>query len=542
VSGSEARSVARLALLLVVLSAGDAYADDSAAGDSTALEGLPIARVEIVARDVYEPVPSGRLAAGYRLANQLHVRTREKTIRQQLLLAPGQPWSEARGRESVRKLRQLDVLEPTSLTARREGDSVVVRVETRDAWTTTPEFNLESGGGQLFGSFAFAERNLFGLAKSVAIAYHEDPIGIGRSASYDDPQFLFPRLRLGFFAGNGSEGAGNRVVLEVPFYAEDAPLSFGVRWRRTTSISHLFQGGSEVADFDQRLEESRVFAGIGRRQDGTILRMTASMLGLDRRYGPSRLDPEAPPQFAGGEQNLRLRRIDFTVQLWRPRPIEARVVNQLEGIEDFDLGPSLMMTAGLAPRFLGSGSNEAYGEIRLQTGRTLGPRSFALVDVDASSRFVPDPREAVGRVQAFWVNQTLPRQTLVFGAWGVAGLEPSREFQVVVGGLNGLRAYSVHELAGTQVWRLNAENRILLGQNYLNLFSAGAAVFYDVGRAWGPGSLGEGWHSDAGIGLRLSFPRSTLSRVARFDVAWPIDPAINGRREAVYSFGSSQAF
>jgi hypothetical protein len=491
---------------------------------------------------VYDPVPSGRLAGAYRLANALHFRTRDHVIREQVLLAPGQPWSQARAQESLRKLRELDVVEPQSLTAHREGDSVVVRVETRDGWTTTPEFNLESGGGSLFGSFAFAERNLFGLAKSVSFAYRQDPVGTSRSFSWQDPQFLFPRMQLGFFAGSGSEGAANRVTVGVPFYAEDAPLSFGIRWHRSTTISHMFQGGEEVADFDQRLEESAVFVGVGRRHGETILRITGSLLGLDRRYGPSRLDPEAPPQFAGGEQNLRLRRLDCTVQLWRPRPIERRVVNTLEGVEDFDLGPSLMMTAGLAPRFLGSGSNEAYGEIRVQTGRMFGSRSFGITDIDASSRFVPDPREAVGRIQALLVNQTLPRQTLVFGAWGVAGLEPAREFQVVVGGLNGLRAYSVHELAGTQVWRLNVEDRILLGHEYLNLVSVGTAVFYDTGRAWGPGSLGEGWHHDAGLGLRLTFPRSTLSRVARFDVAWPIDPAINGKREPVFSFGSSQAF
>jgi hypothetical protein len=45
-----------------------------------------------------------------------------------------------------------------------------------------------------------------------------------------------------------------------------------------------------------------------------------------------------------------------------------------------------------------------------------------------------------------------------------------------------------------------------------------------------------------GFGLRVSLPRSALNRVARFDVAWPVAPARPGVRQAVFSFGSSQAF
>ena len=56
----------------------------------------------------------------YRLANLLHIRTRDRTIRQQLLFAPGEPWREQRGEETARALRTLDYLEPRRLEARRE--------------------------------------------------------------------------------------------------------------------------------------------------------------------------------------------------------------------------------------------------------------------------------------------------------------------------------------------------------------------------------------------------------------------------------------
>ena len=127
-------------------------------------------------------------------------------------------------------------------------------------------------------------------------------------------------------------------------------------------------------------------------------------------------------------------------------------------------------------------------------------------------------------------------------ALGTGGRRTARDFQLVVGGLNGLRAHDVHALAGDRLWRLNAESRWLIGRELLHLVSLGAAGFWDAARTSGPGSDGFPWQHDVGLGMRLSPARSALSRVARFDVAWRVSPSGSGLREAVFSFSSSQAF
>ncbi|HYM81669.1 MAG TPA: BamA/TamA family outer membrane protein [Candidatus Limnocylindria bacterium] len=542
-SGSARLGAVRLAWL-VAFAAKTAWAESTAPGappDSTP-EGLPIRRIEIRARDIYEPVPRGRLVAFYRLANHLHVRTRQRTIRDELLFAPGDRWSEARARESERNLRALDILETRRIQARRVNDSVDVVVETRDSWTTNPEFNLESGGERVYGSVAFGERNLFGLGKSVGVGYGEDPTGISRNVSVTDPNVASTHVRASFAASTGSAGANNALFVGLPFWSEDAPWTFGVQWQKVTSVFSLFQEGEEVADFDQRLDLTKVFLGTGRRVRGTITRLTGSLTISDRRYGPSRVTPSAPPEFDGSEDNLHLRRLAVELRLWRPRPIERTGIDRLDGTEDFELGPSLAATAGVAPRLFGSAANEGYGEIQLSGGQELGSRTFGLAALELTSRLRPTPHEAVARFRGRFYTRVFPGHTIALGAWGVAGRNVGRDFQVVVGGLNGLRGYSVQELAGTQVWRLNAENRWLFGREYYQLFSLGAAAFYDAARAWGPGSAAGEWHHSAGLGLRISFPHSALNRVGRFDVAWPIDPSRDGRRDPVFSFGSSQAF
>jgi hypothetical protein len=92
------------------------------------------------------------------------------------------------------------------------------------------------------------------------------------------------------------------------------------------------------------------------------------------------------------------------------------------------------------------------------------------------------------------------------------------------------------------VWRFNGEARWVAARNVWSLVSLGGAGFVDAARAWGFGGNREPWHHDAGFGLRLSFPHASLHQVARFDIAFPLSPSRDGKREAVFSFGSSQAF
>jgi hemolysin activation/secretion protein len=145
-------------------------------------------------------------------------------------------------------------------------------------------------------------------------------------------------------------------------------------------------------------------------------------------------------------------------------------------------------------------------------------------------------------LDARWVSQAIPRQTIVLAAFGGAAHRPPRDFQYVVGGLNGLRAHGVHAVAGHRITRLNAESRWVIGRNYYQLVSLGFATFWDAARSWGPGSAGQSWQHDAGLGLRISLPRSALNRVVRLDLGWRVSPRGVKPGGAVFSFGSSQAF
>ncbi|MEO5987352.1 MAG: hypothetical protein ABIU54_03510, partial [Candidatus Eisenbacteria bacterium] len=341
----------------------------------------------------------------------------------------------------------------------------------------------------------------------------------------------------------GAGGKSNQFSIGQPFYAEHARHAYGVSWNRGSSEVQLFQRSLVAATIPRRLEQAEVRFGSGeKRSSGLVRRLLYSINVTDRHLKPSRLEPGAPEQFEGGDEDLRLRRLGAEVVLWKPRFIQRRGIEQFDRVEDYDLGNSIAMMSAVSPKFLGGTSNEGYVRVRVSGGLATRRFGFGFATARFESRILSGAREAVSRFEGRWIQQPNPSLTLVTAALAVSAKDPARDFQAVIGGLNGLRAYSVHELAGSQVWRLNSETRWVAARNCWKLVTVGGAVFGDAGRAWGPGSGDGPWHTDVGFGLRLSLPRSSLNEVARIDIAWPVSPTRDGRREPVLTFGSSQAF
>jgi len=518
-----------------------ATADSLSAGPPLRAAGEPIAAIEVRTRPIFDPAPGTLGAPLLRLANRVHARTRPSTVRSHLLFREGEPWDPELADETARNLRRLQFLTPERIETERRGDSLAVIVETRDLWSTLLDFNVERGGGQTFGAFSFTERNLLGLGKELSVGYSEDPVGISRNLYLFDPAVGGGRARLRVGGATGSDGASNEFMVGMPFYALDAPYALTAEGLRITSVARLFERGSEVASFDRRVETLKIEGGFGTRRRDIVRRVTGSFLIYNRRIGASQVVPGAPADFEGGEENLRIRRLSGAITLWRPDFIKRTFVEEMGPIEDFDVGQTAVMELGFAPAFLGGTADEAFVRFGLDAGTTQ-PFGFGHIRISTESRVRSEPLEIVRRLDARWVMPWQPRHALVLAMLGIEGTRVPRDFQVVFGGLNGLRAYSVHALAGRRAWRFNAEDRWTLPQDIGGQLRVGTAAFYDGARAWGPGSGGSNWFHSAGAGVRLSLPRIAPSQILRIDVAWPIQPTRDGRRDPVVSFSSKQAF
>ena len=506
-------------------------------------EGRPIRRVDIRCMSIFDPVPEGRFSPVYSSANKLHVRTRQATVRSLLLVAPGQLWTADKIFESQRLLRDLEYVEPEMIRSRLVDDSVNVLVTTHDQWTTQPELNVERGGGLTYGSIGLTERNMMGLGLVVSLAFHHEPTGRSRSFGLTGQRLFGTQLEAQAKASTGTAGVANSYYVLDPFRSLDDTRSWTTSWSRANATQYLYENGLVSASFPfrQRVAEGE-YAWGSRSADGVVHRVSVGMAMHDREYGPTTFTPLSTIEVASGEEELKLRWSYVRYTLWRPHYIERKGIELIDPVEDFDLGERLSLEGGYAMQALGSTADEGIVKAQLDAGHESRVFGFGFLQSRFSTRLRRVPVETLAQVDARWIQQPSQDLALVVAGHGEVAADAPREVQSVVGGLNGLRAYGVQALAGTQIWRFNGEARWVAARDVFDLASVGAATFVDAARAWGTGSDNAPWHHDVGLGLRLSFPHASLHQVARLDVAFPLSPTRDGRRSPVFSFGSSQAF
>ena len=67
-----------------------------------------VSEVRVGARlDVFDPRVPGEDWWPYKIANKIHITTRDRIIQQEILLKPGDPWDELKALESERNLRAV---------------------------------------------------------------------------------------------------------------------------------------------------------------------------------------------------------------------------------------------------------------------------------------------------------------------------------------------------------------------------------------------------------------------------------------------------
>ena len=124
----------------------------------SAFAGTPIRSLRIVTQS-----PQGLPGVGTAL-DKLHVRTRERTVRRQLLFAAGDTVDTLAVAESVRRLRQDRYLRDVELRGVRCQGAVDLVVTTRDDWSVKPKLQVRSAGKSELG---LTERNLLGSGREL---------------------------------------------------------------------------------------------------------------------------------------------------------------------------------------------------------------------------------------------------------------------------------------------------------------------------------------------------------------------------------------
>lgn len=494
------------AFLLPLQLPAQSKADTGSIADS----GLIIRGVQLQQRNIFDPNERSWFA---RMANRLHYRTRPAVIRRELLFRPGQPYDSASVAESERNLRAMGIFRRVQIDSVRTPTGLMLRVVTKDGWSTQADWRFRSTGGQVAFTIGLVENNLLGTAAAAAVRYRKDPDRSSVALFFQRPRLFAGTTGLGMFYENRSDGSVAGVAVDRPFFALTSSRAFRFEAEnRHVRVLRFRDGLDQASDTLSRRYSLVRGAAAWALRASTAGYLRAGLMAQVRRDD---FQPESSTQpFARHVTGAFGPHLSWN----RARFLVTRGYAGFAREEDVDLGGTLRVGLVAAPKVFGYERNGLGPEVRGRVGAAL-PGGFAYIEALANGLYTSGGLDSGTVAMAVTtVLQPGPRHVVVLHAeagWRENPV-PGEEFDLGLG--TGPRAFGSHAFTGDRAVFVTGEYRYTIVDDLFNMVGLGIAGFVDHGGAWYAGSRHRlGW--DAGIGLRVGASRSSATDALRFDLA-----------------------
>ena len=473
----------------------------------------------------------------YRTANSLRFQTREGVVRRELLFAAGDTVDVAVLEETERNLRALDLFRRVEVDTVRDGERLVARVSTRDAWSTLPVIsgNIASDG-TLTGRVGITERNLLGTGNFLSLAYRK---GVDRDGG--EIETYVHRL-----AGTQVDVGGGLAGFSD---GRSAFWSIADPWRSQRDRLRVQLAGATA---DQRRLQYRVDSPT--RRDTTeyrqhlyvqSLRVGIATVATARRVvrveavGRLRNERFLAEEDTGPVPDSVTADIGLFASFEEPR---YREVAYLDGLNTQDVDLSIGATVGfrVAPEGWGYESDGIGPYVSVRGGTSLG--KFLLRASVLASGLIDAGGLDSGRVLASTGAAFLGanRHATVLNLQGGILRAPAPGGEFDLGFSTAPRSYEPHSFVGTRALWGTLEHRWYVAPRILEQFGGALAAYFDFGGAWYV-DQDPRWGSEIGIGIRTGSRLAPGVDSGRIDLGYRLGGDIDGSR-FVLSIGTGFAF
>ena len=529
-----ASTVSRFAFAFVALGglwAGSSYANDPYDAAKLEAEGAVIGDIVLDKANVFDLNDPAENNAFYRLANLIHVVTKDKVIRKQLLFKSGDTYSKRVADESERVLRKNQYLFDAKITPVHYENGVVdLSVATRDLWSLQPELSLSRKGGENSTTIGLDESNLLGSGTRVRFLRDEDVDRDQTIFEISDKHVGNSWVSAVIRYADNSDGHSNGMSAVRPFHELDARWSAGVRLWDDDRREALYELGNEAAEYQQEREYFSAFGGWSRGLQGShARRWTAGIVYDNNRFEP--VIDGALPVAVPEDRKLVYPFIGF--ELVEDEFETSTNRDQISRTEDFMMGKHVSATLGWSDETFGADRDALIYFARASRGFGSLQKNALLLSSSIRGRL--ESGKAVNALLSINARyyRTQSEKRLFFSSLNAtAGQNLDLDNPVRLGGDTGLRGYPLRYQNGESKLLVTVEQRYFTDWYPFRLIRVGGAIFADAGRVWGPNPVGEerkGWLADVGFGLRLALTRSSSRKVIHVDVAFPLngDPTID---------------
>jgi hypothetical protein len=513
-------------------------------------EGKQIEEILVASEDIIAPSDPWP-----QIANDIHVKTRELTVRRQLLFEVGQPYSGAIAAETERNMRTLFIFAVARVVPvkGRSPNGVGVLVVTKDLWSIRLDSAYNLIGTLLqYLRIRPTEENFLGMDKTLQLDFFLklDTLAIGEL--FYDPRLFGSRWEalqqldvLFNRHTKQAEGSAGQVVVDRPLFSLETEWGFSVGGSWDVEVTRIFQGAeilglpypsaSAPTDSVPFVYDTRVLSGAATatRSFGRYWKTNLSVGygGYSQRY-----TPPVDSTLTGDEKtwlsaNYLPWNEDATYLVASVGSYQARygVLRDLDTFalsEDVQLGHSVAATVRWSEPAWGSPARFVEGGLAARY-RAAWADDLLVLSAAGTARYMPGV-SAAGIVGP-WVNERFAVElknyspSLGFGRLVTRVLYDERRNDLnrgfdFLGGDLGLRGVSADALLGTRelLWNVEYRTRPL----EFHTVHAGLVFFYDAGSAF---DVTPALVHTFGVGIRALFPQLDVQPV-RIDLGF----AING--------------
>ena len=493
----------------------------------TDVAALPvIAAVSITNNNIFDLEDPAENKSIFRLANRLHVRTREDVIRQQLLFKPGEPLSRQAVEETERILRGNRYIQDVNVRALPREDGLVdVDVTTSDVWTLMPKVAFKRAGGASETALGIKEMNLLGSGIAVEALYKSEIDRDSTVLKIVDRNLGQSWYRLEALLSDNSDGHDVFLNIGKPFYSLDSRNAQDLLVNHSDRIESYYVDGELAAELQHEVRGLELSLGrSGGLRNGWAKRIMAGLVYDEHLYAP--LEDAVTPELPG----LEGRKLVYPfvgVEFVEDRFEKSSNLDQIHRVEDRFLGTAIGARLGLSSTALGADRDTwiLNGRVQKGFGETSSNALVLASELDARFQSGGAHTLALDLAARFYRRQS-ERRLLYVGLTGTYGRNPDPEQYLALGGDNGMRGYPLRYQTGESRAVMTIEQRIFTDWYPFRLFRVGGAAFFDVGKTWGSNPVAgerDTLLKDIGLGLRLGSTRSGLGRMIHIDVAFPLD-------------------
>jgi hypothetical protein len=418
---------------------------------------------------------------------------------------------------------------------RKDNGKVDILVKTQDQWSTSLYFSTSGVGKYYSWEGYFEEHNLLGWGKSLIVGYTKSSERENTQFTFMDGNILGTHLFLQADIYERSDGHLYNVIFSRPFYSLETKNSFGIQYLNEEAEVDYYQDSKNI--FSYRRQGERIGIELSKslgREWKKIL--TPFYLSEEKHYSfYSHFDSLRYFLFLPEYRNLQ--HLGLAIKLWHPQFEKLSYLDNFGRVEDVDFGFRVQAKWGLNINNPFSKKRTDIFSFKLTSPFSLKKNHYLFFSHFTSGELENHRwQNVLSQMEIRYYWKTPYWQTLVFRILGVFSWRQEKNFQLLLGGDNGLRGFEKYSFSGKNELIFNFENRLFSQWKILTV-ALGAVLFFDAGYIGDEKFVSEKLHSDVGLGLRFGLTKSYGWRMARIDLAKSLET-----NAWVVSFGSGMYF